>query len=171
MPSGEPDSWWPATLTTGRLLLRPVEPADVTEVSRLWTDPVVRRYLGGPVSSEEVTRLRRAYVGSPGHFCVLRQPDNTTVGLVSIKPAACDGKTEVGYELLPEHWGHGYAREAVAATVAWALDTLTSAPREVVAVTQQANTRSRRLLESIGMTQVATFTEWNAPQVMYSIRA
>jgi hypothetical protein len=39
----------------------------------------------------------------------------------------------------------------------------------VVAVTQEANDRSRRLLESVGMSLVDSFVEFDAPQVMYLV--
>jgi ribosomal-protein-alanine N-acetyltransferase len=80
-----------------------------------------------------------------------------------------DGQTEVSYLLLPEHWGNGYAREAVSAAVAWALAEAAPAPPVVIAVTQEANDRSRQLLESIGMKPVDMFVEFGAPQVMYSV--
>ena len=39
----------------------------------------------------------------------------------------------------------------------------------VVAVTQEANERPRRLLELVGMTLIDNFVEFDAPQAMYSI--
>jgi RimJ/RimL family protein N-acetyltransferase len=169
MSMPELEASWPATLTTDRLLLRPVEPADVAELSRVWTDPVVRQYLGGPVDPEELLRRQRGCVNNPGLFCVLRPADSAVVGLIVINPDSRHGKTEVSYLLLSEYWGQGYGREAVAAATAWALDTLSTAPLEVVAVTQQANTRSCKLLESIGMTVVDKFVEYDAAQVMYAV--
>lgn len=105
-------------LSTARLVLRPVEAADVPAFSRLWTDPEVRRYLGGPVAADEVARREREYVGAPGTFGVVSRTDGTVLGLVTMTPdSARDGQAEVSYQFLPEHWGHGYAREAVIAVV------------------------------------------------------
>ncbi|WP_257232372.1 GNAT family N-acetyltransferase [Streptomyces sp. Rer75] len=50
---------------------------------------------------------------------------------------------------LPQWWGRGLGREAVAATVEWARKLPGEFP--VVAVAQSANTGSRRLLEAIGL--------------------
>jgi RimJ/RimL family protein N-acetyltransferase len=36
-------------------------------------------------------------------------------------------------------------------------------------MTQEANQRSRRLLEALGMRLVDRFVEWDAPQNMYSL--
>ncbi|MEV0255238.1 GNAT family N-acetyltransferase [Streptomyces sp. NPDC050732] len=157
-------------LTTARLTLRPIERADVPSVSRLWTDREVRRHLGGPVAEDVVRERERRCVGAPGVFSVVRTRDSAVVGLVSVEPAARQGRTEVSYQLLPEHWGSGYAREAVAAVVATVVtgDIVTG---DVVAVTQEANSRSRRLLEALGAEPVERFVEWGEPQVLYAFTA
>ncbi|MGW2206579.1 GNAT family N-acetyltransferase [Streptomyces sp. NPDC001774] len=153
-------------LSTERLLLRPVRAADVPAVTRLWTDPDVRRHLGGPVT-EQVVRIRqRRVVGAPGVHAVVRAADGLLLGLVTVEPGARDGETEISYQFLPEHWGHGYAREAVAAV----LDATLRDTPSVVALTQEANRPSRRLLEAVGMTHASSFVEHDAHQVLYRRR-
>ncbi|WP_329625405.1 GNAT family N-acetyltransferase [Streptomyces sp. NBC_01255] len=153
----------PAPLTTDRLLLRAVRRGDLAAVSRLWTDPQVRLHLGGPVT-EPVIRIRqRRIVGAPGFHAVIRVEDDVLLGLVTVEPGARNGETEVSYQFLPEHWGRGYAREAVGAVVARVLEGTPS----VVAVTQEANDRSRRLLEAVGLEHAESFVEWDARQVLY----
>ncbi|MFE0650406.1 GNAT family N-acetyltransferase [Streptomyces sp. NPDC059534] len=153
-------------LVTERLVLRPVRSGDVPAVTRLWTDPDVRRHLGGPVI-ESVVRIRqRRIVGAPGFHAVVRAEDGVVLGLVTVDDGGRGGETEVSYQFLPEHWGRGYAREAVGAAVARALVTAPS----VVAVTQEANHRSRRLLEAVGLEHAESFVEWDAHQVMYRCR-
>jgi RimJ/RimL family protein N-acetyltransferase len=159
---------WPAALATPRLALRPVERADVAVITRLWTDPEVRRHLGGPVDSNVVRIRERRCVGAPGVFAVVRQSDEAVVGLVSVTAGSRDGRTEVSYQLLPEHWGRGYAREAVTAAVSWAQDGVPPGSPGVVALTQEANRRSRRLLEELGATLVDSFIEWDEAQVLYA---
>ncbi|MET8507732.1 GNAT family N-acetyltransferase [Streptomyces sp. NPDC004787] len=155
-----------APLATERLVLRPVRTRDLAAVTRLWTDPEVRRHLGGPVV-ESVIRIRRQrIVGAPGFHAVERTADGTVLGLVTVERAARKGETEVSYQFLPEHWGAGYAREAVAAAIERALTEVPS----VVAVTQEANGRSRRLLEAVGMVHAESFVEWDAHQVLYRRR-
>ncbi|MFJ6569098.1 GNAT family N-acetyltransferase [Streptomyces sp. NPDC091292] len=130
MPRSPLPAPWPTRLTTPRLLLRPVEAADVKD----------------------------------------KNTDAAVIGLVSVEPDTRRGnRAEVSYQLLPEYWGLGYAGEAVGRVVAWVLDHVDVGPPAVVAVTQEANTRSRRLLERMGMGVVDRFVEFDAPQVMYSI--
>ncbi|MFC8509668.1 GNAT family N-acetyltransferase [Streptomyces sp. NPDC057411] len=156
----------PAPLRTERLVLRPVRTRDVPAVTRLWTDPEVRRHLGGPVIDSVVRIRQRRIVGAPGFHAVERAADGVVLGLVTVESGARDGETEVSYQFLPEHWGRGYAREAVAAAVEQALREAPS----VVAVTQEANERSRRLLDAVGLAHVGSFVEWDAHQVLYRRR-
>lgn len=92
------------------------------------------------------------------------------VGVVSVEPRSrFDGRPEVSYSFLPEHWGRGYAREAVGAVVKWALEAVASDSASLIAVTQEANVRSCRLLEALGMHRIDTFEEFGAVQVMYAV--
>src|SRR5262249_38791523 len=105
MPAMDPDRLapWPGSLSTSRLDLRPVERADVPAISRLWTDPSVRKYLGGPVQADEVARREAACVGADDTFCVQRRSDGAVVGMVFVDPVSSRyGQTEVSYLLLPE---------------------------------------------------------------------
>ncbi|MEU5592790.1 GNAT family N-acetyltransferase [Streptomyces sp. NPDC020298] len=161
---------WPCVLRTPRLILRPAESGDVSEFTRLWTDPDVRRFLGGPVAEDQLTTYQQHFAGRPHVFTVVTRQEATVLGSVSIDPnSRFDGRREVSYSFLPEHWGQGYAREAVTAAVGWCLDHVPSDDPSVIAVTQEANARSRRLLEAIGMRMISTFVEWDAPQTMYSV--
>lgn len=160
---------WPASLTTPRLLLRPVEPPDVPAHVRLWTDPDVRRHLGGPADEGLVRAREQRCVGAPGLLSVVRRADGLVIGSVLVEPGAREGRTELSYQLLPEHWGLGYAREAVAAAADWALAIRPGA--DLVAVTQEANTRSRKLLDALGATLTERFVQFGQPQVLYRLSA
>ncbi len=58
---------------------------------------------------------------------------------------------EIGWRLHPDHWGHGYATEAAAASLAFGFDE--GGLREIVAFTTTVNTRSQAVMERIGMTR------------------
>ncbi|WP_432146825.1 GNAT family N-acetyltransferase [Streptomyces sp. bgisy084] len=170
MTSISATSPWPTTITTSRLLLRPAEPTDVKEFTRLWTAPEARRFLGGPVAEQELRVYQQHFANRPNVFAVTTRESMTVVGSVLIDAASrFGGRREVSYGLLPEHWGRGYAREAVAAVVDWALANIPSDDPSVIAITQKANVRSCQLLEAIGMSHVDSFVEFDAPQAMYSV--
>ncbi|GAA0926644.1 hypothetical protein GCM10009554_07000 [Kribbella koreensis] len=79
-------------------------------------------------------------------------------------PGAMGGALDIGYLLLPEHWGKGYAQEAVGAVLRWLPGVV---PDEtVVATTQSANAASLRLLGKLGFAEVERFEEFGAEQVL-----
>ena len=75
----------------------------------------------------------------------------------------------MSYVFLPEWWGRGYAREACAAAIGLAFELFRDDPR-LVAVTQEANAPSVRLLEALGLVRVGAFEEFDARQLMYAIK-
>ncbi|WP_051716534.1 GNAT family N-acetyltransferase [Streptomyces sp. NRRL F-5727] len=89
-----------AVLRTERLELRPVRSTDVPAVTRLWTDPEVRRHLGGPVIDSVVRIRQRRIVGAPGCRAVVRTEDGVLLGLVTVETAGRGGETEVSYQLV-----------------------------------------------------------------------
>lgn len=61
---------------------------------------------------------------------------------------------EVGWRLIYEQWGHGYATEAARAAIDFAFSDL--GRTEVVAMTAAINLRSQRVMQRLGMTYDAT---------------
>jgi RimJ/RimL family protein N-acetyltransferase len=159
--------WLERPLVTGRLWLRMVTEEDSAFLVRLWTDPEVQRYLGGPRPAGALRQAARHRVAARGMF-VVTMVDGTPLGTVRLHPYARTGETEVSYTFLPEHWGRGYAREAVGAVLGWGFRDDRVLPR-IIAVTQEANGRSRRLLEALGMRLVDRYEEFGAPQTVYSV--
>jgi RimJ/RimL family protein N-acetyltransferase len=58
---------------------------------------------------------------------------------------------EIGWRLAAEHWGRGYATEGARAAVNAGFETLQL--NEIVSLTVPANTRSRHVMEKLGMTR------------------
>ena len=67
------------------------------------------------------------------------------------------GVVEVGYSVLPDFWGHGYATEMVGALVEWAL--CQPAVRGVVAEPMSDNMASIRVLDKLGFSPAGTGRE------------
>ncbi|MEO1128868.1 MAG: GNAT family N-acetyltransferase [Planctomycetota bacterium] len=158
------------TLTTPRLQLRPVTPADLDAMCAVFTDPVAMRYIGdGSVRTREqiAASLARSFDFSGPRpvaiWAVQRQDTGEVIGDALLVPIRRSGTAaddpegrgpdiEVGYRLAQAHWGHGFATEAAGAVLAFAMDTL-KLPR-VIAVAYEANVASLRVLEKIGMRRV-----------------
>ena len=74
------------------------------------------------------------------------------IGFIGLNPAdAVLGRSvlEIGWRLAAEHWGHGYATEGGAAALAHAFEVL--GEDEVVSFTTTANSRSRHVMEKLGL--------------------
>ena len=165
-------------LMTARLVIRPLEPGDLPAVVRLLGDARVMERIddGRPVPPDVVERVwpavlaENAALGPPlGRLAVTLRSDGEWLGWVSLRPPdsigledASAGALELGFRLLPEHWGHGYASEAARAVVARAVDD--PSVLSVVATTMAVNVASRRVLEKAGLTYVRTFFhDWDDP--------
>jgi RimJ/RimL family protein N-acetyltransferase len=84
-----------------------------------------------------------------GLFLVERRADRELVGICGLLRRETLPDVDVGFAILQRHSGQGYAREAAAATLAWARDRFGF--DRVVAITALDNFASARVLERIGM--------------------
>jgi [ribosomal protein S5]-alanine N-acetyltransferase len=74
--------------------------------------------------------------------------DGTAIGICGLIKRDALTDVDIGYALLPEYCGQGYALEAAAAVLAHGRDRF--GLRRIVAIVSQGNTRSTRLLQKIG---------------------
>ena len=79
---------------------------------------------------------------------MIEHKDGTHVGELSFKGFNADGSVEIGYGILEEYQGCGYATEAVEAVVRWALKQ--PGVTRVEAETEPNNRASQRVLEKCG---------------------
>ncbi|MDT0431157.1 GNAT family N-acetyltransferase [Streptomyces salyersiae] len=165
-----PVAWPPAPIRTERLVLRPSEARDRTAFIELFASAEVGAHLGGARPRAELERMVPQVPGRrPGLFVI--DLDDTMIGVVTfdrrdaerpghVRPDA--GEAELGYMLLPEAWGRGYAAEACAAALGWFSDALPGDP--VVLRTRTADDRAMRLATKLGFTEVERFEEYGAEQ-------
>lgn len=136
-------------LETERLTLRAPRLADAKAVSMLAAD---RRIAENTARIPHPYRLADAEnfiagANKPDGECVyLITRGKTVIGACSI--AQQDGATEIGYWLGIEHWGKGYATEAVHALVDYAFTDLGHTALHAGA--RVTNPASRRVLEKCG---------------------
>ncbi|KWT58448.1 GCN5 family acetyltransferase [Streptomyces albus subsp. albus] len=165
-------AWPPAPIKTERLVLREPEARDRAAFVELFASPEVNTYLGGPRPRDECERaLPETPERRAGLFVI--ELDGAMIGTIElnrrdaerrshVRPDA--GEAELGYLLLPQAWGYGYAAEACAAVLDWFADALPGEP--VVLCTQTANVRSMRLAAKLGFTEVRRYEAWGAEQWM-----
>jgi RimJ/RimL family protein N-acetyltransferase len=116
-------------LATARLLLRPPRREDFDDWASFAADAEATRFLGGPQPRAVAWRAFGLMAGSWalygfGMFSVLERATGRWIGRVG--PWRPDGwpGNEIGWGLLPEVAGRGYATEAASATIDWALAAL-----------------------------------------------
>lgn len=181
-------------LETERLVLRQWEPEDADFVLDLYSRWAVQRFIGNHpqvmrdrAEAEDRIRTWRSIgqqdMAHPAHgiwAVELKGPATpaTLAGTLLLKsipassgslPLKPSGDTEIGWHFHPDHWGNGYATEAAAAVLAYALD---SGLAKVVAVTAPANTASQRVCARIGMTHLGqTDRYYNALCELFEAKA
>jgi len=132
----------------------------IIETERLRLHPATREQMEALVAAQTDPELRKAYAEML-EGC-LRHPeqrvwyapwsiettDGTRVGDLCFKGLGADGETEIGYGILEESRGKGYATEAVDAAVRWALSQ--PGVTRVEAETEPDNVPSVRVLRKCG---------------------
>ncbi len=160
------NAWLDAPLMGTRVMLRLVQPGDETALVGLMTDPEVRRYIGGPREPEEARASIHLDDIWWGSFVVAQVSDDEVVGTLSF--ARKRGPWEVSFQLRADLWGQGLMSEAMMLALTW---FFASQDESVcIAVTQDANTRTRRLLERSGGVLTAEFEQYGLPQLQYEFR-
>jgi RimJ/RimL family protein N-acetyltransferase len=110
-------------LETGRTVMRAFAPTDTPKLAQIGNDPCVARMLMSvtlPWSHEQAqTWVERAvYRGSPGFRVGIYDFDGGLLGMVGIGPLLPNKAPSLMYFLDQEHWGQGFATEAVGAFIA-----------------------------------------------------
>jgi len=142
-------------LETERLYLRPVDPQRDFEQgwSRLLTDEENARYLGGVSTRAGAWRSMCVVLGhwqihGFGFLSVEEKATGDWVGWAGPwHPEGWPGR-EIGWSMLKDYWGRGYAPEAAAAAMKWAFRGL--GWDRVVHVIDPENAASIRVAEKLG---------------------
>ena len=143
--------------STKRLRLRRFAPDDVDTLHALDSDPRVMRYIGdGRTSCRDETqaaidRILARYRDHPGQgvWHASRRDDGRFVGWVSLKHAGDSPDIEIGYRLVHDAWGQGFATELARAMVVRGFEVL--GLTRIIGVTHPDNLASQRVLRKIGM--------------------
>jgi RimJ/RimL family protein N-acetyltransferase len=140
-------------IETERLLLRPLEVADIDDFVALQDDPEVTRFIGRLERPEAEERLRLVeqewLERGHGMFAVLDRATDRLIGRVGLRYWPQFDETELGWALRRDAWGHGYATEAARACRDWGFASL-DVPY-LTAMIHPENDASIRLARRLGM--------------------
>jgi RimJ/RimL family protein N-acetyltransferase len=147
-------------IETERLRLRSHQSGDFADCVAMWSDPVVVRYTIGEPSPPQRTWIRMlAYRGhwallGYGYWAVEEKTSGRYVGELGFADfkrdivPSIEGLPELGWALLPQFHGKGYASEALRTAVAWSDHHFTQ--RRTVCIIHRDNQRSFRVAEKLG---------------------
>lgn len=151
------------TLTTDRLLIRGWQVDDAAAALEIYGSPDVARWLSPAMDRvTDVASMRvllQQWISEDeratppaGRWAIVDAADHRVIGgviLLPLPPGHDD--LEIGWQLRPDAWGHGYATEATHAVAGWAF---TQELDEVFAVVRPGNTRAAATAKRNGMSWV-----------------
>jgi len=150
--------------TTARLRAERLGPDDADLLLTVYSDPEAMRFVGDgkPITRDACDRwititlenyARRGY----GMLALRRRADGALVGCCGITHPGNQLAPETKYCLLREHWGQGYATEALRGLIDYATATLGLA--DLLATVDPSHTASHHVLEKAGFQKGRTVIE------------
>lgn len=145
------------TIVTDRLLIREFRESDEADLLARRNDPKVAEFQNWklPVTPEQAHDMAVSLAQMDGPEdddwympIVVDKQTGTTVGELALHCQSQMRTAEVGYTFSPEHWGKGYAVEALSGLVAWLFDTV--GVSRVFGMLHPDNTASAQVLERSG---------------------
>lgn len=163
-------------LETERLKLEPFQAAHYDGLRAMESDPDIMRYISNGVVKtpeetwESITRVQQRWEKYGFSWWTIREKVyGQVVGAVCLQHLAnIEGAPlEIGWRLIAEHHGKGYASEAAQAVIAFAKQQIGA--HYLVAVADPENHASQRVMQRIGMTYKAIEQHYDVPCVVYEL--
>lgn len=160
-------------LETERLILRKFNQTDVDAVYAMRSDADLMRFIRDPQTNRAEAESWINLVSSRwetekiGFCAVVEKRSGKFAGWCGLWRLKETDEIEVGYALVKEFRGKGYASEASEAFLKYGFEELNL--KEIVAVARAENRASRRVMERLGMSYDYTGKFYNSDLVHYSI--
>lgn len=159
------------TISTEKLLLKPVELSDLQNMHNLRTNPQVAKYIKRDLnkSPEEIRQFIEMVRKNKYYFIIKTIDQNEFAGTITLWNINWNKKyAELGYELLPQFQGKGLMSEAVKALLKYAFNEM--GIETIEAYTHRENVASKKLLERRGFKLVADKIDSdNLDNIIYGI--
>lgn len=152
-------------LETERMTLRPMSDAEIEAWTERTDSAELRTAYGEMLADCRRDAENRVWYAP---WVMERKGNGESLGELGFKGPVQHHAVEIGYSVLPEHEGNGYATEAVLALTAWALGQKGVA--FVEAETAPDNKASQRVLEKCGFVPDGTTGEEGPRFVRESVR-
>jgi len=145
-------------IETQRLLLRRWRQDDIPVFTELSAEPAVIEFLPGAMTTAQVEAFIRSHNAMCDrhrtcYFAAEVKETGELAGFIGLKYQDFDQPFapcfELGWRLASRYWGKGYATEGARAAMQHGFDVL--GLEEIVSFTVPENTRSRNVMERLGM--------------------
>jgi RimJ/RimL family protein N-acetyltransferase len=155
----------PDRMETSRLQLQPLHIDDAEFIRKLVNSEGWLRFIGqrNVHSHEDAVAYIQRILANPDitYHVLYRREDNIPVGVTTLIRRAHLGHPDIGFALLPDHEGRGYAFEAMQRVLASLQDSGTL--EKVLAISRPDNKSSLRLLKKLGMEFRKAISEGGEP--------
>ena len=160
-----------AEIETNRLILRRFEADDAKLIFELDSNPLVHRYLGNkPIKTMKEAEAVVELIPSQyqkfgiGRWAMIEKSTRNFIGWNGLKfvTERINGRSnyyDLGYRLVPDYWGKGFATEGALVSVSYAKEELKL--HELYAAAHVDNVASNRIIQKLGfdMLNQAVFAE------------
>lgn len=143
-------------LTTERLNLRKMTTDDVDRLMKIFSDPEAMTYYPSTLDEAGTLEWIHRVLGNyqkfgVGLWIVEDKATGRFLGQCGIIPQELDGiiEMEIGYLLVRQEWGQGYASESARACKEYGFETM--GYRKMISLIDINNIRSAKVAERIGM--------------------
>lgn len=158
---------------TGRLIVRRYTDDDKDNLFQLNGDEEIMRYIRKPKTKEECDRHHEEILAGynqkieMGRWAAEEKLTKEFIGTFVIVPIpAQPDKIQLGYALLKQYWGKGYATELTKAGLHFAFDQLCL--DLIYGVTEIQNTVSQKVLLKSGFKEAEAFMEDGKNLLLFS---
>jgi len=167
-------------IETKRLILREILPEDEDGFYELDSNAEVHRFLGSkPSDSIEQTReaiqfIRQQYIDNGvGRLAIIEKSSNHFIGWTGLKLVKELTNNHInfydlGYRLIQQAWGKGYATESAIASLQYGFEDLNLT--EINAMADSLNVNSQNTLKKVGFDFVEPFESNGIKQNWYKIK-
>ena len=149
-------------IETPRLILREIRDEDVHGMFKLDSNPLVHRYLESGYMSESIHDAQKNidYIKSQykdhgiGRWAIIEKSSKSFIGWTGLKlnldtMNGISNFYDIGYRLLPEYWGKGYATESAVPSLEYGFIELNI--DTICGIADKDNLASQKVLEKIGL--------------------
>jgi len=158
-------------IETPRLIIREINFDDLPGMFALDSNPKVHKHLNGGIiksideSNQLIGFIRQQYLDNGiGRWAMVEKTSGNFIGWTGFKfiSETINGQSnyyDLGYRMLPQYWGNGYATESAKACLNYGVETLKL--NAVYAMASSHNIASQNVLLKTGFANTGTFLHHN----------